>query len=154
MYWNDTVTGERMEVELSLEQRRRLPVGSSALDVSMTITGEYRPPPYQDVGLIIEDSINRASKNLVNDFRSRGSRGGTQFFESVSDLAAVRVEAATPRPTEKPTEYPTKRPTQEPTTKAQPAPLEISLRLKPNPIPKPSSSKAWNSTQLPMSMHE
>ena len=79
------------------------------LDVSMTITGEYRPPPYQDVGLIIEDSINRASKNLVNDFRSRGSRGGTQFFESVSDLAAVRVEAATPRPTEKPTEYPTKR---------------------------------------------
>lgn len=75
----------------------------------MTITGEYRPPPYQDVGLIIEDSINRASQNLVTEFRTRGSRGGTRFFEDVNGMSAVRVEAATPRPTEKPTEYPTAR---------------------------------------------
>lgn len=42
LQWNDTVTGEIMTVELSLEQQRRLATGSSALDVSMTITGEYR----------------------------------------------------------------------------------------------------------------
>ena len=30
MYWNDTVTGTSMEVKLTLEQRRRLPSGSSA----------------------------------------------------------------------------------------------------------------------------
>lgn len=40
--WNDTATGSSGTVELSFGQIRRLPTSSSALDVSMTITGDYR----------------------------------------------------------------------------------------------------------------
>ena len=111
LQWNDTITGSTMLLESNVEQRRRLPTSSSALDVSMTITGEYRPPPYQNIDILIEDSINRASQTLVRDFRERGSRGGTQFFERVEGLSAVRVAEATERPSRSPSKWPTQKPT-------------------------------------------
>ena len=40
--WEDEATGAHVTVELDAMQQRRLPTGSSALDVSMTVTGEYR----------------------------------------------------------------------------------------------------------------
>jgi len=119
LQWNDTITGSTMTIELSPEQqqkpgRRHLPTYSSALDVSMTITGGYRPPPYKDMDLIIEDSINRASRTLVQDFRTRGRNRGTQFFESVNGLEAVSVADVTQRPTKRPTDLPTRSPSLSP----------------------------------------
>jgi hypothetical protein len=94
-----------MRVDLTVGGRqlrqhgRKLPTGSSALDVSMTITGNYRPPPYLDMDVLIEDSINRNSANLVKDLKDRGGRSGTRFFESVEGLDATAVAKATSRPT-------------------------------------------------------
>jgi len=131
--WNDTIAGSNVELEMGFEERRRLPTSSSALDVSMTITGEYRPPPFRDIDLIVEDSINRASSQMVRDLRQRGSRSGTTFFERVDDLRAVRVSAATPRPTRgltyRPTTYtPTENPTFKPTPEPTESPTESPSR--------------------------
>mmetsp|Transcript_33474 Transcript_33474/g.72349 ORF Transcript_33474/g.72349 Transcript_33474/m.72349 type:complete len:679 (-) Transcript_33474:476-2512(-) len=132
LQWNDTITGSTRTIELSLEQqqkrgRRHLPTSSSAIDVSMTITGEYRPPPYKDIDLIIEESINGAARTLVQDFRTRGRNRGTQFFESVNALEAVSVADATPRPTVSPT-------TMKPTS------LAPTLEPSDSPTRSPSSS--------------
>lgn len=64
--------------------QRFLPSGSSALDVSMVVTGDYRPPPYLDLDVITEDSINRDAGGVVQNLKERGSRAGSQFFNRVS----------------------------------------------------------------------
>ena len=87
--------------------QRFLPSGSSALDVSMVVTGDYRPPPYLDLDVIAEDSINRAGERVVSTLKERGSRAGSQFFDRVSGVEAVARAAVTPRPTRTPTAKPT-----------------------------------------------
>lgn len=87
--------------------QRFLPSGSSALDVSMVVTGDYRPPPYLDLDVIAEDSINRAGDRVVSTLKERGSRAGSQFFDRVSGVEAVARVAVTPRPTRTPTAKPT-----------------------------------------------
>ena len=84
-----------------------LPSGSSALDVSMVVTGEYRPPPYLDLDVIAEDSINRDGDRVVSTLKDRGSRAGSAFFERVSGVEAVARAAVTQRPTRAPTNKPT-----------------------------------------------
>lgn len=96
-------------------KRRYLPTSSSALDVSMVITGEYRPPPYLDMDVIVEDSINRASADVVGDLRERGQRAGSSYFERVEDLRATSKGTATNRPTSMPTGSPTLEPSNSPT---------------------------------------
>lgn len=95
--------------------QRFLPSGSSALDVSMVVTGEYRPPPYVDLDVITEDSINRGGDRVVSTLKERGSRAGTQFFDRVSGVEAVARAAVTQRPTRAPTSKPTPGPTGPPT---------------------------------------
>ncbi len=94
---------------------RYLPTSSSALDVSMVITGEYRPPPYINMDVIIEDSINSASADVVGDLRERGQRAGSSYFERVEDLRATSKGTATNRPTPMPTGSPTLEPSNSPT---------------------------------------
>lgn len=93
--------------------QRFLPSGSSALDVSMVVTGDYRPPPYLDLDVIAEDSINRDSERVISTLKERGSRAGSGFFDRVSGVEAVAREAITPRPTKSPTAKPTPGPTGE-----------------------------------------
>ena len=57
-------------------RRRRLPSGSSAIDVSVVVTGDYRPPPYLDLDVIAEDSINRNAERVIGTLRERGRGGG------------------------------------------------------------------------------
>jgi hypothetical protein len=95
--------------------QRFLPSGSSALDVSMVVTGDYRPPPYLDLDVITEDSINRGGDRVVSTLKERGSRAGSQFFERVSGVEAVALAAVTERPTRTPTSKPTPGPTGPPT---------------------------------------
>lgn len=94
--------------------RRRLPTGSSALDVSMVITGEYRPPPYKDLNEIVEKWINRRGDDLVATLRERGERAGRVFFERVEGMEAQAMSTATARPTRSPVWNPTVRPTSSP----------------------------------------
>eukprot|EP00581_Thalassiosira_minuscula_P010578 CAMPEP_0183711732 /NCGR_PEP_ID=MMETSP0737-20130205/7155_1 /TAXON_ID=385413 /ORGANISM="Thalassiosira miniscula, Strain CCMP1093" /LENGTH=698 /DNA_ID=CAMNT_0025940299 /DNA_START=157 /DNA_END=2253 /DNA_ORIENTATION=+ len=110
----------------AIYDHRRLPTGSSALDFSVLVTGEYRPPwrkgekrPEQrvpDIGAVAEDSINRDRKGFVRDLKQR-AEVSTNAFEQVTedDLAPVVsitiddeeattfTRAPTPRPTPSPT---------------------------------------------------
>ena len=97
--------------------QRYLPSGSSALDVSMVVTGDYRPPPYLDFDAIAEDSINRQGEKVISTLKERGSRAGSQFFDRVSSVEAVARAAVTQRPTKAPTVKPTPGPTGPPTAK-------------------------------------
>ncbi|KAL7471902.1 hypothetical protein ACHAXS_012218 [Conticribra weissflogii] len=103
-----------VEVETNTP-RRQLPTASSALDVSMTITGEYRPPPYLDLDHLVTSSINRASSTVIADLRQRASRVGSTYFERVRDLKATSADDVTTRPTPRPSGTPTRHPTSIPT---------------------------------------
>lgn len=91
--------------------QRMLPGGSSALDVSMVVTGDYRPPPFLDLDVIAEDSINRQGAKVVNTLRERGERAGRDFFSRVEGIEAVAASDLTARPTRTPTGKPTPAPT-------------------------------------------
>ena len=108
----DTTLGT---MRISNMTQRMLPSGSSALDVSIVITGDYRPPPYLDLNVIAEDSINRQGEKVVSTLRERGSRAGRQFFDRVDGIEAVAKAVATPRPTRTPTGTPTRKPSGPPT---------------------------------------
>jgi hypothetical protein len=95
--------------------QRFLPSGSSALDVSMVVTGDYRPPPYLDLDVITEESINRQGDKVISTLKDRGSRAGSAFFERVSGVEAVARAAVTQRPSRAPTSKPTPGPTGPPT---------------------------------------
>lgn len=98
--------------------QRRLPSGSSAIDVSMVVTGDYRPPPYVDLNVIAEDSINRNGQKVVNTLRERGERAGrSDFFSRVEGIEAVRLEDKTERPTRAPVDSPTLSPEGDPTSR-------------------------------------
>jgi len=112
--------------------QRKLPSGSSALDVSVVITGDYRPPPYIDLNVIAEDSINRQGEKVVSSLRERGSRSGRDFFDRVDSIEAVAKEKATARPTRAPTGKPSPGPTGTPT-------FEPSLEPSSSPSDLPSS---------------
>jgi hypothetical protein len=75
--------------------QRFLPTGSSALDVSMVVTGDYRPPPFLDLDVITEDSINSQGSRVISTLKERGSRSGRAFFERVTGVEAVAREDAT-----------------------------------------------------------
>ena len=99
----------------NLRVRRRLPSTSSALDVSMTITGGYRPPPYVDADVLVEDSINRAAPKMADELRERGNREGSELFKRVRGVEAVRRDRKTGRPTRSPA-APTGSPSEDPTS--------------------------------------
>jgi len=109
---------------------RRLPTGSSALDFSVVVTGEYRPPsrPGQrpppldiDIGRATEDSINRDPVAFVKDIQERAALTDTVFtgvepedievraqvFEVPADVSILATEEITPSPTKSPTPMPT-----------------------------------------------
>ena len=91
--------------------QRILPSGSSALDVSLVVTGDYRPPPFLDLDVIAEDSINRQGAKVVSTLRERGERAGRDFFSRVEGIEAVAASDLTARPTRTPTGKPTPAPT-------------------------------------------
>eukprot|EP00579_Thalassiosira_antarctica_P008221 CAMPEP_0201877728 /NCGR_PEP_ID=MMETSP0902-20130614/9073_1 /ASSEMBLY_ACC=CAM_ASM_000551 /TAXON_ID=420261 /ORGANISM="Thalassiosira antarctica, Strain CCMP982" /LENGTH=1207 /DNA_ID=CAMNT_0048405235 /DNA_START=83 /DNA_END=3706 /DNA_ORIENTATION=- len=95
--------------------QRMLPSGSSAVDVSMVVTGDYRPPPYIDLNVIAEDSINRNGAKVVSTLRERGARAGRDFFSRVEGIEAVAKADLTRRPTKAPTYDPTVSPIAPPT---------------------------------------
>ncbi|KAL7542699.1 hypothetical protein ACHAXR_012004 [Thalassiosira sp. AJA248-18] len=109
--WMKGDDDNNMRMTINNVTQRILPSGSSALDVSMIITGDYRPPPYLDLNVIAEDSINRQGEKVVNSLRERGSREGRSFFDRVDGIEAVAQEAVAQRPTREPTPEPTLTPT-------------------------------------------
>lgn len=97
----------RLTANVTNIRHRQLPLGSSALDVSVTVTGEYRPPPYVDFDMICEDSINRDPDMVVGSLQDRGGERGRPFFERVQGIEALRAGDLTKRPTRAPTDRPT-----------------------------------------------
>ena len=97
----------RLTANVTNIRHRQLPLGSSALDVSVTVTGEFRPPPYIDFDMICEDSINRDPEMVVGSLQDRGSERGRPFFERVQGIEALRASDLTKRPTRTPTDRPT-----------------------------------------------
>lgn len=103
---------------------RQLPTGSSALDFSMVITGEYRParrpgekppPPKKfDLGKVTEDSINRDPQGFVKDLKERSSQSSS-FAEVEADDLAVESFYVDPDIDLEDLERVTKTPTQRPT---------------------------------------
>jgi len=104
--------------------QRMLPSGSSALDVSLVVTGDYRPPPFLDLDVIAEDSINRQGAKVVSTLRERGERAGRDFFSRVEGIEAVASSDLTARPTRTPTGKPTPAPTGPPTATPSSEPSE------------------------------
>ena len=99
-------------------RRRRLPSGSSAIDVSVVVTGDYRPPPYLDLDVIAEDSINRNAERVIGTLRERGrggEGGGGGYFDKVSGIEVVRAADMTMRPSGSPIGTPTLSPSVAPT---------------------------------------
>jgi len=109
-------------VMISNVTQRMLPVGSSALDASIVITGVYRPPPFLDLDVIAEDSINRQGAKVVSSLRERGERAGREYFNRVDGIEAVSAADLTARPTRSPTGKPTPSPTGPPTATPSLAP--------------------------------
>lgn len=104
---------------------RRLPVGSSALDVSMVVTGDYRPPPYLDLDVIAEESINRNAEKVVKSLQERGARQGRAYFDQVQGIETVRAADMTQRPTVAPTDDPTVHPSMMPSSSPSNVPSSI-----------------------------
>jgi len=133
--------GRRWEARVGNVTQRLLPSGSSALDVSVVITGDYRPPPYIDLNVIAEDSINRQGEKVISSLQERGSRAGRSFFERVEGIEATAKEALTERPTRAPTGKPSPGPTGLPT--AEPSLLPSAL---PSDQPSAQPSRALEQT--------
>jgi hypothetical protein len=130
-------------VMISNVTQRMLPVGSSALDASIVVTGGYRPPPYKDLDVIAEDSINRQGQKVVSTLRERGERAGRDFFNRVDGIEAVTAADLTERPTRSPTGKPTPSPTGPPT----PTP---SMTPSSEPSSTPSSTPSRDLDQMIM----
>ena len=107
------------------QHHRRLPSGAAAVEFSMVITGQYRPPVVPgetlepkprnlDLGAIAQESINRDPEGFVRDLKSRAPPGS-----SLNDVEELDVEAVEAPPegeeiafTKKPTTQPTSPPFQ------------------------------------------
>ena len=76
-------------------QRRFLPTGSSSIDFSMVITGEYRPPirgqdvQPPDIGELTEESINRDPEAFVKNLQTRA--GDSSPLQDVQDLSVESI---------------------------------------------------------------
>jgi hypothetical protein len=108
-------TDRYLHYDISNITLRKLPSGSSAVDVSVVVTGDYRPPPYLDLDVIAEESINRNGEGVVKTLRERGSKEGRGYFDKVQGIEAVRASELTARPTGSPIGTPTEEPTIAPT---------------------------------------
>lgn len=104
---------------------RQLPSGAAAVEFSMLITGEYRPPVIPgveaqpmsrslDLGKVAEDSINRDPEAFVRELKNRAPPDS-----SLNEVQSLEVEAAEAPPegqeavfTKKPTPQPTNPPFQ------------------------------------------
>ncbi|KAL9180301.1 hypothetical protein ACHAXT_008271 [Thalassiosira profunda] len=107
---------------------RRLPTSSSAMDFSMVITGEYRPPKRRpgepevpreppNLGELTEESINRDPEAFVKDLQERAGEASPLQEVDPADVSAAAVDipegvdpadiAFTPQPTPRPTPAPT-----------------------------------------------
>jgi hypothetical protein len=102
-----TLSVRRLTANVTSIDHRRLPLGSSALDVSVTVTGEYRPPPYLDLDVICTDSINGDATRVVTTLQQRGNQMGRTFFQRVEGIEALKAQDFTKRPTRSPTNSPT-----------------------------------------------
>jgi len=118
-YSSRELKGWHRSIVINNITQRMLPSGSSALDVSMVITGDYRPPPFLDLNVIAEDSINRQGAKVVGTLRERGERAGREFFSRVEGIEAVAASDLTARPTRTPTGKPTPAPTGPPVSSAR-----------------------------------
>mmetsp|Transcript_11107 Transcript_11107/g.22093 ORF Transcript_11107/g.22093 Transcript_11107/m.22093 type:complete len:1137 (-) Transcript_11107:90-3500(-) len=114
-YSSRELKGWHRSIVINNITQRMLPSGSSALDVSLVVTGDYRPPPFLDLDVIAEDSINRQGAKVVSTLRERGERAGREFFSRVEGIEAVAATDLTARPTRSPTGKPTPAPTGPPT---------------------------------------
>jgi hypothetical protein len=110
-YSSRELKGWHQNIVINNITQRMLPSGSSALDVSLVVTGDYRPPPYLDLDVIAEDSINSQGAKVVSTLRERGERVGRDFFNRVEGIEAIAASDFTARPTRTPTGKPTPAPT-------------------------------------------
>jgi hypothetical protein len=56
-------------------------------------------PPYLDLDVICDTSINRDSQMVVSTLKERGSRAGSDYFQRVEGISAVVKREYTARPT-------------------------------------------------------
>ena len=116
----NSVCGRRLTIMDSDGTHRQLPSGSAAVEFSMLITGEYRPPvvledplkpePRQmDLGVMAEDSINRDPDQFVRDLKERAPPNS-----SLNEVTSIEVEAMEAPPEGKEVTF-TRSPTEQPT---------------------------------------
>jgi len=57
------------------------------LDIDVVVTVDYRPPPYIDLNVVLENAIKRNEARLVSALRERGERAGySDFFNRVDGI--------------------------------------------------------------------
>ncbi|EJK50247.1 hypothetical protein THAOC_30810 [Thalassiosira oceanica] len=91
-------------------------------------------PPYLDLDVIAEDSINRNGDKVVSTLRDRGERAGREYFQRVQGIETVARKEVTMRPTRSPTGRPTPAPTGDPTPVPSGMPSEFPS-LEPSGVP-------------------
>lgn len=117
-----TVCGRRLgRVGETSFNHRHLPSGAAAVEFSMLITGEYRPPVVPgeepkpvpkslDLGTIAEDSINRDPDKFVRDLKDRAPP-----TSSLNEVQTLNIEAVD-APLEGEEAVFTRKPTPQPTS--------------------------------------
>lgn len=103
------------------QHHRQLPSGAAAVEFSMVITGEYRPPVIPgetpkpkprnlDLGAIAQESINRDPEGFVRDLKSRAPPDS-----ALNDVKELEIEAVEAPPEGEEVVF-TKKPTLQPTS--------------------------------------
>lgn len=102
------------DIAVNSNRHRQLQPGSSALDFSVVITGEYAAPSGQsesefNLGSIAEDSINSDPEAFVKDLKARAGANSPFAAVEADDMAVKEVdpELLTAAPTRMPTLLPT-----------------------------------------------
>jgi len=103
--------------------KRRLPSSSSALDFSVVITGEYRPPvrpgeeptEVPDIGNLAEASINRDPVGFIKDLTERAGTASPLADVKPEDIQVMSVPVVEGESPTSFTRAPTKTPTASPT---------------------------------------
>lgn len=72
---------------------------AAAVQVKYTLTtrGAYNPPPHEQLGAILEDSVNRDPGGLVKSIKERRGEGLPPVFEDVEDVDASHLTVQIPQ---------------------------------------------------------
>lgn len=87
---------------LASPPRRDAKPKNAQVTYTFTTRGRYNPPPYEQLGAIISDSINADPEGLVKSLKDRENNGLPEVFEEVEDAGARHLTVKVEKPQRQP----------------------------------------------------